>query len=81
MKFDEISEYTSFLIVCGCCFTTLLVTLTIQIKKAGLFMTDELEEIRTKVAVAKHRYCPIICLDGVRKNCEKVKIADDPPKI
>jgi len=44
-------------------------------------MTDELEMIRTEVAVAKQRYCPIICLDGMMKNCEKVRIADDPPKI
>jgi hypothetical protein len=44
-------------------------------------MTNELEMIRTKVAVAKQRYCPIIRLDGMRKNCEKVRISDDPPKV
>jgi hypothetical protein len=34
-----------------------------------------------EVAVAKQRYCPIICLDGMRKNCEKVRIADDHPRL
>ena len=44
-------------------------------------MTKELEMIWTKVAVVKQRYRPIICLDGMRKNCEKVRIAYDPPKV
>jgi hypothetical protein len=44
-------------------------------------MTNELEMTWTEVVVAKQRYCPVICLDGMRKNCEKVRIADDPPKV
>jgi len=44
-------------------------------------MTNELEIIWTKVDVAKERYCPIICLDEMRRNCEKVRTSDDPPKV
>ena len=44
-------------------------------------MTNEPEMIWPEVAVAMQRYCPVICLDGMRKNCEKVRIPDDPLKV
>jgi len=44
-------------------------------------MNDGLEWMRNDVTVASLRYYPGICVDGLRKNMETVRTANDLAKI
>jgi hypothetical protein len=44
-------------------------------------MNDELKNISMDAVMAFLRYCPAICLEGLRKTTKNLRIARDPTNI